>query len=442
MAYDKIIPVHYRLDHCINYVLDENKIRPKPVISGDATPQFVTGINCEADAVYAQMQATKRRWDKHGGVLGYHIIHSYAPGEVTPQEAHAAGVEFAQRLLGERFEAIVATHLDQQHYHCHIVFNSVSCVDGKKYRSDFKSYFSDLRGISNAVSRERGLTVIEPENKGKHYAQWDAERRNRPTVASLIQRDIDVAIKESVTFGMFLSTLRRFGYSVKYSANDYHIAIKPPESSYFFHLEQLRKGYTERDIRARIKASEQDALHEPLRQSHSRQRFKVQSGILSPSQKLHGFRALYVYYLYFLGIRRPGGRPLPFPVRREVTKLKRYQRQFALIREYRLENGGQVAMLHDALQASIDVLTDERKELYKYKTDCAEAQIQCINQELRQLRSKLKTCVQIETDIPHIRRQMKSCVEWSQQNKKGEQNKEKDDKVNQSRSHRHFNPVR
>ena len=115
MAYDKIIPVHYRLDHCINYVLDENKIRPKSVISGDVTPQFVTGINCEADAVYAQMQATKRRWDKHGGVLGYHIIHSYAPGEVTPQEAHAAGVEFAQRLLGERFEAIVATHLDQQH---------------------------------------------------------------------------------------------------------------------------------------------------------------------------------------------------------------------------------------------------------------------------------------------------------------------------------------
>ena len=87
------------------------------------------------------VRATKRRWDKKGGVLGYHIIHSYAPGEVTPDEAHAAGVEFARRLLGDKYEVVVATHVDRAHLHCHIVFNSVSFVDGKKYRSDFQSYF-------------------------------------------------------------------------------------------------------------------------------------------------------------------------------------------------------------------------------------------------------------------------------------------------------------
>ncbi len=442
MAYDKIIAVHHRLDHCISYVLDEHKRGIKLALTHGYCPaqpyELVTGINCEAGAAYAQMQATKRRWDKCGGVLGYHIIHSYAPGEVTPQQAHAAGVELAQRLLREHFEAVVATHLNREHFHCHIVFNSVSFVDGKKYRSDFKAYFSDLRGISNAVSRERGLTVIEPENKGKHYAQWDAERKGRPTVTSLIQRDIDAAIKESITFGMFLSTLRRYGYSVKYGAHVKYTAVKPPDGKRFIRLDQLKNGYTEAAIRNRIKAGRQD----PYRQPRASRRYQVRSGTLLAPVKPHGFAALYMYYLYLLGRGRPIGHPPSFPVRRDVTRLKRYQRQFTLIRQYHIDNGAQLAMLYDALQARIDVLIDERKKLYKYKTDCAEAQIQRINQELRQLRSSLKTCVQIEADMPRIKLQMKSCVEWSKQNEKGEQNKEKDDEVNQGRSHRHFNPVR
>lgn len=126
------------------------------------------------------MQATKRRWDKCGGILGYHIIHSYAPGGLHRRRHTRPAWSFARRLLGERYEAVVATHLDREHLHCHIVFNSVSLVDGSKYRSDFKSYFGTLRGTSNAVSRERGLSVIEPEHEGEHYAEWDAE--NRPTV--------------------------------------------------------------------------------------------------------------------------------------------------------------------------------------------------------------------------------------------------------------------
>ncbi len=139
MAYDKIIVLHRRIDHCVNYVLNEEKTSLSYALAyagnTEKSHQLVTGINCEAGTAHAEMQATKRRWDKTGGVVGYHIIHSYAPGETTPEQAHAAGVEFARRLLGDRFEAIVATHTDRDHLHCHIVFNSVSFVDGSKYRS-------------------------------------------------------------------------------------------------------------------------------------------------------------------------------------------------------------------------------------------------------------------------------------------------------------------
>ena len=118
-------------------------------------------------------------------VRSYHIVHSYAPGEVTPEQAHEAGVEFARRLLGDKYEAVVCTHTDRDHLHCHIVFNSVSFMDGKKYRSDFKSYFHDLRGISNEVSRERGYSVIEPDGKGASYAAWNAEKRGSGTLRDL-----------------------------------------------------------------------------------------------------------------------------------------------------------------------------------------------------------------------------------------------------------------
>ena len=224
MAYDKIIPIRRRLDHCLAYAANEHKtdlaaalhyIGNERKTAPPHADSLQTGINCTVETAYAEMQATKRRWDKCGGILGYHIIHSYAPGEVTPQEAHAAGVEFACRLLGERYEAVVATHLDREHLHCHIVFNSVSLVDGSKYRSDFKSYFGTLRGTSNAVSRERGLSVIEPEHEGRHYAEWDAEKHSRPTVRGMVRADVDAALLRSRSFPDFLTRLRAQGYEVR-----------------------------------------------------------------------------------------------------------------------------------------------------------------------------------------------------------------------------------
>ena len=229
MAYDKIIVIHSRLDRCLDYVQNDGKTDLGNAVDYICDPVkagFQTAINCTLDKSFLQMQETKRHWDKHGGILGYHIIHSYAPGEVTPEQAHEAGVEFARRLLGDKYEAVVCTHTDRDHLHCHIVFNSVSFMDGKKYRSDFKSYFHDLRGISNEVSRERGYSVIEPDGKGASYAAWNAEKCGSGTIRDLIRRDIDAALAGSLTYDTFLETLRRQGYSVKRSPNVKHTAVR------------------------------------------------------------------------------------------------------------------------------------------------------------------------------------------------------------------------
>lgn len=415
MAYDKIIPIRRRLDHCLAYAANEHKtdlaaalhyIGNERKTAPPHTDSLRTGINCTVETAYAEMQATKRRWDKCGGILGYHIIHSYAPGEVTPQEAHAAGVEFARRLLGERYEAVVATHLDREHLHCHIVFNSVSLVDGSKYRSDFKSYFGTLRGTSNAVSRERGLSVIEPEHEGRHYAEWDAEKHSRPTVRGMVRADVDAALLRSRSFSDFLTRLRAQGYEVRTEGK--YLAVRPSGSSRYVRLKSLGEDYTEDAIRARLavpRAERQPT--QPDKPPRKVKRYRVHAP-MPPRKKVKGFHALYLYYVYLLRGKTPKrSRPVPFTIRQEAAKLRRYQRQFRFLRENRIETAQELSMLHDALQAQIDALTERRKGLYEWKRRGMDVtqELSAVNERLRQARRSLNLCRSIEADVLRLQTQ-------------------------------------
>lgn len=411
MAYDKIIPVRARLDHCADYVLN-----PEKTSLPDGGPRLATAINCQLDTAYQDMMDTKRRWGKSGGVQGYHIIHSYTPGEVTPMEAHEMGVELAQRLLGDKYEVIVSTHLDHDHLHCHILFNSVGFMDGSKFRNTFQDYYRDIRGISNEVSRAHGVSVIEPESKGEHYAEWSAGQSGKATVRGLIRQDMDAAINSSFTYQTFWEQLARMGYTIKRGPNIKHTAVRPPGGARFIRLASLGDGYTEDAIKERLAGVRRG--ESPIAASPPKpppRRYAVKNGPLPrrPKQKLKGFRALYVHYLYLLGIRRPSPKrpPLPFSVRKEVTRLNRYVAQFHFLQANRVDNAAQLAMLGDALQTEIDALTDQRKDLYRRKRrgQDVDGEIQAITQKLRPLRQKLKTCGQIEQAVSHIRSQTELC---------------------------------
>ena len=433
MAYDKIIPIRRKLVRCINYVLNEDKTDLANALEYTENPvktqNLVAGINCAPETALEEMNATKRRWDKKGGVLGYHIIHSYAPGEVTPEEAHAAGVELARRLLSDKYEVVVSTHVDREHLHCHIVFNSVSFVDGKKYRDDFKSYFEDLRGTSNEVSRERGLSVIEPDGHGKHYAEWSAEQTGKGTIRGLVRQNIDAAIAESFTFDTFLAALRRQGYTVKYGANVKHTAIRPPGGARFLRLDSMGAGYTEADIRERITAARNGEAYEMpppaspmLTTPRTHKRYTVRHGTIptTPRPKIRGFRALYLRYVYLLrGYRRPQRRLPPFAVRKEVAKLQRYNEQFRFLMQYRIDTDKQLSMLGDALQDQIDLLVDYRKELYKERRGGldVEAELADLNRKLRSTRRELTIYQHITEDIPRIRDQERLMREQEQHDK-------------------------
>lgn len=457
MAYDKIIPIRSRLDRCVAYVLNHEKTDLSAALDYISRAEkntlpnggtiLETALNCELTHALQDMRDTKRRWGKPGGVLGYHLIHAYAPGEVTPEQAHAVGVEFAQRLLGNRYEAVISTHIDCEHLHCHIVFNSVSFVDGAKYKNTFHDYFGDIRGISNETSAAHGLSVIDPNGSGRQYSEWQADKEGRPTVRGLIRQDIDTAIGQSFTYRSFLEQLRRMGYVVKHGPNVKHTAVKPPGGNRFIRLDSLGDGYTEADIQARVSAVRSGEVPAVLTQPTAKipslllnrgRRYRLQDSTpRHKPHKLRGFRALYFKYLYLLGkvpARRPRNRSA-FLLRDEIRKFDRCQRQFVYLMKNRIESAAQLSMQLDALQAEIDALTDQRRNLYNAKRagrgseDTAQA-IADITARLRELRRELKLCVRIKEDVPTVQK----AVQTAQQ-KQGSVIHEKADK---SRPDRHL----
>lgn len=407
MAYDKIRVIHTRLDNSLRYVMNAEK-----TVDGATGAVLVGGINCLPETAYRDMMQTKRRWDKvNRPIQGYHLIHSFAPGEVSPEQAQAIGMELARRLVGDRFEAVVSTHTDHAHVHCHIVFNSVSCTDGKMFRDNFKAYFGDIRGHSNDLSRENNLSVIEPKGSGKAYAEWNAEKNGKPTVRGLIRQDIDAALADAFTLQSFFETLQKRGYTVKRGANVKHTAVKPPGSDRFIRLDSLGDGYIEADIRERLNRSRtQPIAPEPqaaasLYFPKGRYKVKRRSPAYEKKQKLSGLRRLYLHYLYLLSPPRPRRRPPPFTVRAEVRKLNQYKRQFTLLQKYRINNESQLSMLADALQADIDSLVFSRRELYRRQRrgEDMSAEIKEISLALRPIRRELKCCQQVADRIPQIR---------------------------------------
>lgn len=394
MAYDKIIPIHTRLDRRIIYALN-----PAKTTAGEQ--RLCAAINCRLDSACQDMLDTKRRWDKENRpVQGYHIIHAYAPGEVTAEQAQALSLEFAERLLQGRFEAVVATHVDHEHIHSHIVFNAVSCTDGRMFRGDFKAYYQDIRGISNAVSREHGLSVIEPKGGGKHYAQWEAEKRGKPTIRGLVRRDMDAALISAVSLQTFFAALEKQGYTVKRGPRVKHTAIRPPGSERFIRLDSLGVGYTEAELKARI-GSEKKLPPSPAPVA---KRYKVKR---KPPvyAKPKGLCRLYLHYLYLLAPpKRCQPKSVPFVVKAEVRRLNQYKRQFTLLQKYRIENESQLPLLADALQAEIDSLVFARRELYRRKRwgEDMSNEISQINLALRPLRRELRCCQQTAARIPQM----------------------------------------
>lgn len=424
MAITKIIAIRDRLDKRVNYAVNGEKTTLDTGITYAANPEkteqhfFTSVLNCEnCETAYAEMQTTKRRFGKLGGVVGYHFIQSFAPGEVTPEQAHAIGVAFARRLFGERYEVVVGTHLDRAHLHNHVVVNSVSFVDGKKYHSSPGSYYFEVRSTSDTLCWENDLSTITPQGKGKHYAEWKAENTGKPTIRGIIRGDIDSIIGEAYTYETFLMLLRRRGYVVQNRPDRKYVTVLPPGGKRAIRLDSLGEGYTEQDIRRRLAAQREGGVQTAPAMTRTGKRYRVRGKRLTgPKKKITGFQALYLRYLYLLRgtHRKKNFRRVPFSMRHEVIRLQRYNRQFRYLWANGLTTAENLEQRIAALEREIYNGEQQRKPLYRerrdaedeaYKAQCS-AEIDRQTAALREKRRELALCRRILEDVPLVSQQV------------------------------------
>lgn len=329
MAYTSVLPVH-RLERSIDYVKDRTKTTKSAgsleeaidyALNREKTEEtiFEDAMGCTCENAYADMVKTKERFHKKGGVQGYHLVQSFAEGEVSPELAHLIGQELAEQLLKGQFEVVITTHLNTSHYHNHLVWNSVSMADGKKYHSNAKSYFTEVRRISDDLCRKYGLSVIQTnQGKAMHYAQWKAEAEGKPTWRTAIRMDIRDAIGVSFSWSQFVKEMEKRGYTWK--LNRKYPALKTPDMERYVRLRSLGKGYGEAEIREKI-------LRPKIQQVYGKTQVQF------PKRKLTGLQKLYFSYLYRMGVLQQKPKRISYAVRSDIRKLDLRIRQMEFLQK-------------------------------------------------------------------------------------------------------------
>ena len=322
MAVTKILARKGRLDVGVRYVLNGDKTEEQILTASQG---------CSTEHAVSRMMKTKRHYRQTDGVQYYHIIQSFKPGEATPELALEIAKEFAAEHLSG-YQAVIGVHVDKEHIHAHTIFNSVNADTGEKYHSNARSYYSQIRAISDRLCREHGLSIIM-EGKGEKavsYIEWLRQSKGQPTFRAMLEADLREAIEDANDIGHFFLIMEHKGYEIKHG-NRLSFRLKGQERL----MIPGRKNplFTEDGIRAAIEGNLDEIAagarpsivyrprYEPYRRRHP--------------QKYTGFMALYVHYLYLLG--KAGQRQYPPKMtphlRREIMKFESYKEQFAFLRQ-------------------------------------------------------------------------------------------------------------
>ena len=430
MAYTSVIPVR-RLDRAVKYVMNKEKTTAVSLqdaldyaANRDKTEKscFESSYACTLETAFADMRQTKEQWHKSGGVQGYHLVQSFAAGEVTPELAHQIAKELADRVLGGRYEYVIGTHLNTGHIHSHIVWNSVSRIDGKKYHSNGKSYVTQIRAVSDELCRKYKLSIIDTENShhvAKPYAEWLAEKNNQPTWRTAIRQDVDEAIQQSLTWRQFLTVLDRKGYEVRMGRK--YPVLRPPGKERFVRFKTLGKRYTPEAIQTRILYPQ--SYHPYVENPPTIQHGRLHSG-KKPHRKLTGLRALYYHYLYELGaLPRKPHRP-SYAVRQDAYKLDQRIRQMEFLSKHNIDTLEQLETHRKALQTEIGQLQTKRKQLPK--TDDVQSQHESVNTVLKKLRQEERLCRKIAEHSIEVQQHLTEARRDRAEQQKQEQERARD----------------
>ena len=254
MAVTKIKPVKSTLSKALDYIENPDKTDGKMLISS---------FGCSYETADIEFGYTLSQALDKGNNLAFHLIQSFAPGEVDYEKAHEIGKQLADAVTKGQHEYVVTTHIDKGHIHNHIIFCAVNFVDHHKYNSNKRSYYG-IRNMSDKLCRENGLSVVVPGkgSKGKSYAEYQAEKTGTSWKGKL-KTAVDALIPQVSSFEELLTRLQAAGYEIKPGK---YVSCRAPGQERFTRLKTLGADYTEEAIRERIAGRRAKAAKAPREQ--------------------------------------------------------------------------------------------------------------------------------------------------------------------------------
>lgn len=244
------------LEQAILYAANDEK-----TIDANENLFAVTGVNCRAETAIREMQAVQNRFGKTTGNVAYHAYQSFKTGEISPELCHKLGVKLAEKMWGDKYQVLVATHFNTGTYHNHFVINSVSMWDGKKYDCSKREYYK-LRRISDGLCAENNLTVIEKLSRKASRAIYFAEKNGEPTKYNLMREAIDKAITMSNNAGQFKYVMRKLGYVVDIESARQYGTIRSINGAKNTRLFKLGNDYEKNFIFRKIRENNQNNYFE------------------------------------------------------------------------------------------------------------------------------------------------------------------------------------
>lgn len=397
----------------IAYAADEKKTEKQ---------YFTTGINCDVENAREQFNITKLSFNKTGGIVCGHCMQGFDGYEVTPEVAHEIGVQMAKELWGDRFQIVVATHLNTNNVHNHIVFNSVSFVDGKRYHFCTEETMR-IRAVSDRICRERNLSVIEhPEGKRVPYSLYKMEKAGMPTRYNVARQALDEAISVSANMEEFKSELKKRGYLYQFNPRRKYWTVTPPGWTKTIRTDRLGDQYTREMIQQRVFSNDIGVRMQRMRnECRSSNHYDLKRRI-DKIMGRSGLEKLYLRYCYELGYLpkyRQNPVRLHAVLKEELLKCDLYSEEAKFLARYNISTEEDLEKKMKSLMEDNSSISAQRSELRQKlrRKMPVEEEAQCrenvreLTAELKDTRKELKLCRDIRERSGQVERNLETVIE-------------------------------
>lgn len=417
MAVTKIWPVRGRLDHPIAYAMNPAKTDAKLLpdsledvmnyaVNEEKTEKkfYVSGINCNPAIARSEFQIVKEQYGKPGGIIVYHAYQSFSEGEVTPAEAHQIGMEFAKTVWGDKYQVVVATHLNTHCLHNHFVVNSVSFRDGKRCR---QKQWTELSKISDEICKEHRLSIVERHGKGLPQQLAKAEREGAPTRLVIAREALDEGLMRCCNLRELKSFLFSLGYICQFDDNRKYWTIRQRDWKRPIRLVRMGEQYTNEAIRERLRSNSPEVRKAaPIRRRvKTKKKAKVRT---KTKRKIGGLRGLYCHYCYLLGYypkRQAKFYRVSPLLRDDLLKLNYISQEAKLLQKYQIDTMEQLFLFEESISERITQLKEESKTLSPESRKVISGEIKEKAQQLALCRNIAKRSPQMKEKLRQIEKE-------------------------------------